>query len=142
MMSDKVEAKGRCLCGAVAIDVRSLSTSVGACHCTTCRRWGGGPYLAVACGSEVTFSGEDQIGIYNSSDWAERGFCKQCGTHLFYRLKASGEHFMPAGLFGDLEGYVLESQVFVDERPGFYEFANQTKDMTGAELFALYAPKD
>ena len=22
-----------------------------------------------------------------SSAWAERGFCKNCGSHLFYRLK-------------------------------------------------------
>jgi hypothetical protein len=49
---------------------------------------------------------------------------------------------MAAGLFGDVEGYVFDHQVFIDERPGFYEFANKTKDMTGAELFALYAPKE
>ena len=110
-MSETVEARGRCLCGAVEALAKGVSQSVGACHCTTCRRWGGGPLLAVDCGREVTFTGEDQIGIYNSSDWAERGFCKQCGTHLFYRIKASGDYIMPAGLFGDLEGRIAIDQI-------------------------------
>ena len=26
----------------------------------------------------------------------------------------------------------------IDEKPGYYEFANKTKDFTGAELFAMF----
>ncbi len=141
-MSETVEANGQCLCGAIKIQARTLDTSVGACHCTTCRRWGGGPFFAVSAGTDVVVSGEDKITVFASSDWAERGFCSQCGTHLFYKLKQNGEYIMPAGLFGDIDGYVFDHQVFVDERPGYYQFANQTKDMTGAELFDMYAPKD
>ena len=29
-------------------------------------------------------------------------------------------------------------QVFIDEKPDYYEFANETKDMTGAEVFAKF----
>ena len=36
-------AKGRCPCGAVRIEVAHAATSVGACHCNICRKWGGGP---------------------------------------------------------------------------------------------------
>ena len=32
----------------------------------------------------------------------------------------------------------MTHQVFVDERPSYYEFANKTDDMTGAEVFAKY----
>lgn len=140
-MSDKIEAKGQCLCGAVKVETKTLDTGVGACHCSSCRRWGGGPLMATDCGTEVSFSGQENIKIYSSSDWAERGFCSQCGTHLFYRLKGNGQHIMPAGLFGNIEKFVFDHQVFIDERPDYYQFANETKDMTGPELFALYAPK-
>jgi hypothetical protein len=35
---------------------------------------------------------------------------------------------------------VLTSQIFIDEKPAYYTFANQTKTMTGAEVFAMFAP--
>lgn len=35
-------------------------------------------------------------------------------------------------------GDTTESQVFIDEKPAYYEFTNKTKNLTGAELFALF----
>ena len=139
-MADEVQATGCCLCGAVEAHVEKIDHGVGACHCSMCRRWGGGPLLAVDCGTEVSFKGEDAITRYNSSEWAERGFCRHCGTHLFYHLKANGQYIMPVGLFGDSPAFEMDHQVFVDERPAYYRFANLTKEMTGAEVFAMYAP--
>ena len=129
---------GRCLCGDVHITAAEAPHVVGACHCGSCRRWGGGPFMELPCGTNVTFTGEESISVYPSSEWAERGFCKRCGTHLFYRLKATGQHMVPVGLFDDAEGLSFEQQVFVDERPHYYEFANQTEDMTGKEVFEKY----
>ena len=139
-MSDVIEASGSCLCGAVHITVKGVSKNVGACHCHMCRKWGGGPLLAVDCGADVTFEGEESISIFNSSEWAERGFCNQCGGHLFYRLKENKQHIMPVGLFDDDTPFVFDHQVFIDEKPSFYCFSNETNDMTGAELFAKFAP--
>ena len=140
-MSETIEAVGQCVCGAVQIEAKTMDTGVGACHCGTCRRWGGGPLMAVDCGTEITFSGEDHITVYDSSAWAERGFCNTCGSHLFYRIKQNGQHIVPAGLFGDVDAFDFDHQVFVDERPAYYQFANQNREMTGAEVFAMYAPK-
>ena len=133
------ESKGRCLCGEVEIHARNMSLHVGACHCDMCRKWGGGPYMEVDCGSEVAFTGEKHITVYSSSEWAERGFCAVCGTHLFYRLKHSQEHMVPVGLFDAVEGLHFDNQVFIDEKPAFYSFANATKNMTGPEVFAQFA---
>ncbi len=138
-MSEASEKNGRCLCGATRV-VAKVSNHVGACHCGACRKWGGGPLLAVDCGTDVSFEGEENISVFDSSAWAERGFCGRCGTHLFYRLKESQQYMMPAGLFGDDEKMVFDHQIFIDEKPSLYTFANQTKDMTGAEVFAQYAP--
>ena len=138
----KKTLSGGCLCGAVGISAAACDNHVGVCHCGMCRKWGGGPLFAVDCGTDVEFTGEENISIYSSSDWAERGFCARCGSHLFYRLKESGQYIMAAGLFDDLEGAVLDHQVFIDSKPDWYALANETKNMTGAEVFALYAPKE
>lgn len=137
-MSEKIIANGQCLCGAVKFNTLSASKNLGACHCKMCRSLCSGPYLSVDCGTDVQFESEDNIGIYNSSEWAERGFCKQCGSQLFYRLKGNGQTIMSAGLFPDDSGFVFDHQVFIDEKPVYYCFSNETENMTGAEVFAKY----
>lgn len=138
-MSETISATAQCLCGAVTIKADAVSRHAGACHCGMCRRWGGGPLLAVDCGSAVTLEGDEHIGVYDSSEWAQRGFCKQCGTHLFYRIKGSNEYVLPVGLFADQQDeFELTSQIFIDHKPSYYRFANQTKDLTEAQVFAKY----
>lgn len=135
-MSEVIEAKGRCLCGAVQFTAKQMKPNVGACHCKSCRRWCGGPYMPVDCGVEVSFEGNGNISVFASSEWAERGFCKQCGSHLFYRVKATQQHLMAVGLFDDDHPFLFDHQVFIDEKPLYYSFGNKTHDMTGDELIA------
>lgn len=136
-----ITASGQCLCNKVRFECAALSLEAGACHCKTCRQWGGGAFISSDCGDKVTFQGQQYIKIFDSSEWAERGFCSECGSHLFYRLKHNGQTLIPTGLFNDELAHQLTHQVFVDERPDYYEFANQTEEMTGAEVFAKYAPQ-
>jgi hypothetical protein len=138
-MASETERKGSCLCGGVRIAIKTTNESVAACHCSMCRKWGGGPLLAIECGSAVQFDGTDSISVFGSSAWAERGFCSKCGSHLFYRLKKEGHYAVPVGLFDNGEAWVFDQQIFIDEKPLFYSFANQTKNLTGAEVFAQYA---
>lgn len=140
MKKEDIEASGQCLCRLVRLIAPRTNPHVGACHCDMCRRWGGGPLLAVDCGCDVTWEGEEHIGVFDSSDWAERGFCTRCGTHLFYRLKQSGQTIVPAGLLGDPPAFRLDHQVFIDEKPAYYSFAQRTEDLTGPEVFAQFAP--
>ena len=138
-MSKPSVIKGSCLCGEVKLSTTSTNNEVGACHCGMCRKWGGSSFLAIDCGSNVSFDDEDNIGVYQSSEWAERGFCKQCGSHLFYRLKQNHQYFIPVGIFDNSEGLIFDHQIFIDEKPEFYSFANETKNMTGEEVFAMFA---
>lgn len=139
-MPGKSVGKGGCLCGAVRVSAPKMSVHAGACHCGMCRKWTGGPLLAVDCDSEVSFEGVENVTVYSSSEWAERGFCKKCGGHLFYRLKQGNRYIVPVGVFDNPDTFVFDHQIFIDEKPAFYAFANQTKNMTGAEVFAQYAP--
>lgn len=143
-MPETFESEGSCLCKAVRITAKKMSKNVGACHCSICRKWGGGPLMAVDCGEgdEVSFENEDNITVFNSSEWAERGFCKQCGSHLFYRLKESHQTFIPAGIFDSVESFEFDHQVFIDNKPTYYSFANKTTDMTEAEVFAQFGATD
>ena len=130
---------GKCLCGAVKFRATPEKAHAGACHCKMCRNWCSGPFMAVMCGNSVEFDGTDNISIYSSSEWAERGFCKTCGTNLFWRLADGREYGMAAGAFDDQSALTFTSQVFTDENPGWYEFANETHDMTGPEVIAMYS---
>ena len=137
-MTESKRRQGNCLCGAVQLTVDAFEGNMGACHCGMCRKWGGGPLLAVDCGNQVRIDGEEHVSAYDSSDWAQRGFCSRCGTHLFYRLKENNEYIVPIGLFDDGPEITFDSQIFIDEKPEYYAFANQTTYMTGAEVFAKY----
>jgi hypothetical protein len=139
-MTDSNTMTGGCLCGAVRFTATPAKRDVGACHCSMCRRWSAGPFLALECDDTLKIEDATNLGIYRSSEWAERAFCKQCGTPLFYRLVDRNWHAVSAEAFDDRAGFQFTSQIFIDEKPAYYDFANKTKTMTGAEVFAAFAP--
>ena len=105
-MIERDRQSGGCLCGAVRFTVAIMPTRTGACHCGMCRKWAGGPYMATDCGTDVTFEGADNIATYRSSPWAERGFCKTCGSNLFYRIVETGQLMMSTGTLEAQDGPV------------------------------------
>ena len=142
MSADANMMTGGCLCGAVRFTAAPRNRHVDTCHCAMCRRWSAGPMFTLDCGSTVKVDDATQLGVYRSSEWAERCFCKQCGTSLFYRLVGKGFHAVSAETFDDRSGYAFTTQIFTDEKPGYYDFANKTKMMTGAEVFAAFASSE
>ena len=111
---------GKCLCGAVQFEANDVEQHVHACHCSMCRRWGGGPALSVSVGS-VTFTGEENITRYESSGWAERGFCSRCGSNLFYFLKPD-RYILGTGTF-DEQVFDFDGEIFCADKPDWYNFA-------------------
>ena len=141
-MTTTHKKSGRCLCGAVHFTVEKAPENINVCHCEMCRRWSSGPFFALHGEGPVTFEGDEYIERYKSSEWAERGFCRVCGTSLFYRIVESDQYIVSVGALDDQAGFVLDSEIFIDEKPPFYAFANKTAKMTGPEVFALFAPPD
>ncbi len=140
-MDPKTKLNGSCLCGSVRFSAQPKSNNVDACHCVMCRKWGGGPFFSAGCGDAVNFEGVENITVFNSSKWAERGFCQKCGTHLFYRLKHEEHYAIPIGLFDSSNNWVLTEQIFIEQKPAFYSLGDDTKKLTGAEVFAQYTKK-
>ena len=133
-------ASGKCLCGAVTFTAEGVETEHHACHCGMCRRWSGGPVFAAAT-QGVRFEGEDNVARYQSSDWGERGFCKVCGTNLFYHLKPTGQYMMSVGTFDDPAPFKLIGEIYTDRKPPGYAFAGNLPGMTEAEVIEKYMPK-
>lgn len=130
-----MNATGRCLCGAVTYSAEGVDTNIHSCHCNMCRRWTGGPAFAASVRT-VSFTGAEDIARYDSSEWAERGFCTRCGTNLFYRLKESDHYVMWMGTFDDASAFRLAGEIYIDEKPAGYDLAGDHPRLTGAEFMA------
>jgi hypothetical protein len=132
---------GRCLCGAVSFAATLKDGSMHVCHCAMCRRWTGGVlmYLSVAPDSFSVTKGEAELSVYRSSEAAERGFCKACGSSLFWRLHDGSQIDVSAQSVDDSSRFPFESEIFIDDKPSNYAFANPTRKLTSAESAALNA---
>ncbi len=126
---------GKCLCGAVSFQAEGVERAVHGCHCRMCRAWAGAPLLAATVG-RVTFSGEQHLVRYDSSDWGARGFCGRCGSNLFYHLKPADQYMLCMGAFDDQSRFELAGEIFVDHKPPGYAFAGDHPRQTEAEFLA------
>lgn len=139
-LGDPKSVTGGCLCGGVRYTVGETPLMSSVCHCDMCRRWTGGPMMALHPKTPITLNRDETLSWYDSSDWAERGFCHRCGASLFYRLKqAPDDLIVGAGSLDDqsvVDG--LESHIFVDEKPAFYDFADTSPRLSGAEAIAMF----
>lgn len=136
-----MERTGKCLCGAVTFTARGIDSDAGACHCDMCRRWTGS--LLITVGSDdVTWTGEDKITRFQSSEWAERGFCSVCGSSLFYRVTApgpyQGTYHIGLGTLDDPSDFDIKVEYFIDRKPETYTLAGDRKTLTEAEVFAKF----
>jgi hypothetical protein len=139
VVAEQLSVSGRCLCGAVTFEIPGHTGNVMACHCSMCRRWSGGILLALDMHAQPVFTGADKIGVYKSSDWGERGFCTVCGSSLYWRLSAEDRYTVSAGTLNETADLKLADEIFIDDKPAYYHFANQTRRMTGAEAMAMLA---
>lgn len=90
--------------------------------------------MSVDTGKNFKLSNEEFVGRYSSSEWAERGFCKKCGSHLFFKMKKTDHYFFMLGLFGDKIAPAFDEQQYIDEKPKAYSFSEKTKIVTKAEM--------
>lgn len=120
-MSDEVRATGGCLCGAVRYAVRGSLRDVVLCHCTMCRRLHGhvGAYTATEKDA-LEFTCERGLAWRRSSQMAQRGFCRECGSVLFWRADARDTISVTAGSLDDATGLKTALQIHVASAGGYY----------------------
>ncbi|WP_434279381.1 GFA family protein [Acinetobacter sp. CE-15] len=133
--------KGQCVCGATTFTVELKNHDVHACHCSICRRQTSGVIMTIDVEQgSLQFTQDEHLSIYNSSAWGERGFCNCCGTNLFWRTKDQGYCNINAfALDQQPQDIKFDMEIFIDNKPEFYAFNNETKKLTEADVIALFA---
>ncbi|MFC3053146.1 GFA family protein [Kordiimonas pumila] len=103
--------QGKCLCGAVRVEIFAEPLWVGHCHCPSCRKATSASYATYAGFkvSSVFFKGEKPK-VFESSPGVIRRFCGKCGSpvsfegetwpdeiHLHVQLLDNASAFTPTG---------------------------------------------
>lgn len=112
-----------------------------ACHCDMCRRWGSGPWIG-ASAQALEYEQQQTLGTIQSSAWAERAFCKKCGSSLFYRVTAEGKYqgltSVAVGALDDQTGITITRETFIDKKPECYALEGDRERVTEAQVFAMF----
>lgn len=135
-MPSKSTRTGSCHCGAVTFEVTVPAPTFTICHCAMCRKLSAGPLMSVHAEGKIRFTKEEGMTWYRSSDWAERGFCGQCGTNLFWRLTDPTTPMLEISLeaLHDIDDMTLERHIYIDGKPDRYDFKDDRPRVTEAEL--------
>ncbi len=140
------ERRGQCLCGAVRFTAYGMGDTFSTCYCQMCQRWSGGPYRGVSVPSEkLEITGRENIVTIQISSFAERAFCRKCGSGIWWRMVAGpyvGKTSIPIGLLDDRSGLTLSYEMFTDYKDSTTEVPSGTKQMTKAEAEAIIASFD
>ena len=117
--------EGRCDCGKVRFTVEGAREAVTICHCGQCRRTSGHLWASThAPFANVTFQEDDGLTWYASSDWAKRGFCRFCGSSLFYRMNDEDGIGIAAGCLDGPTGFSTGKHIFVADKGDYYAIAD------------------
>ena len=94
---------------------------VAFCHCAQCRRTSGHYVAATACATgDLKLVNDAGLKWYASSEIAERGFCAECGSSLFYRPN-HGEHIsIMAGTIDTPTGLKGNAHIFMADASDYY----------------------
>ncbi|MCO5149789.1 MULTISPECIES: GFA family protein [unclassified Shinella] len=116
------EHTGHCLCGAVRFRTRGALGKVVACHCSQCRRQTGHFYAATDVRNDaLTIEGEENVTWYRASATAGRGFCRVCGSALFWKGDTADHISVMAGAFDLPTGLEMGVHIFCTDKGDYYE---------------------
>lgn len=114
-------ATGSCLCGAVRFDILGPLRPVIACHCTQCRKQTG--HYMSATGTHLdnlNFIENRGLHWYAASASAKRGFCRKCGSTLFWHADDADHIAIAAGTIDGATNLETVAHIFVDDKGDYY----------------------
>ncbi len=120
--------RGSCLCGAVTFEVMGSLPPPDACHCAQCRRWSG--HLLASTDvprAALTVHGAEHVTWFRSSEKVRRGFCRTCGSSLFFDPLDQAKHDwigVSMGAFDLPTETRLKVHIFVAEKGDYYDIAD------------------
>lgn len=119
--------RGQCLCGKIKFESAQSGEPITICHCAQCRKWGGSPWAATSVpltAFNVT-AGEDALHWYVSSDFARRGFCRTCGSSMFWHADRHPEWSesiaIAAGCVSEPTGLKVARHIWCKSKGDYYK---------------------
>ncbi|MGI8895522.1 MAG: GFA family protein [Casimicrobiaceae bacterium] len=130
------EARGRCHCGRVRFVATFPSRFCCHCHCESCRRAHGAPFVTwigfPASQVHVT-QGADDLVAHESSPQTWRKFCRACGTKLFFESSRwAGETHVVLPAFDEPVDRMPEGHAFYDEHVAWIPWPREQEDLERA----------
>lgn len=124
---------GGCLCGAVRFTITGSLGPVIACHCSQCRRQTG-LYLTSADVDKAALDivGVDALAWYRASDKASRGFCRHCGSPLFWQADGRDVTSVVTGALDQPTGLAIDHHIYCQDKADFYQITD------GRPAYSLY----
>ena len=125
---------GGCLCGAVRYEVAGRLRDIIACHCGQCRRQHGnyGAYSEAAL-ADLSIHDNGALAWYESSAKARRGFCRHCGSALFWHRSGAPRMAIAAGSLDQPTGLRVVRHIYVDDKADFYDIADGLPQLSGSQ---------
>jgi hypothetical protein len=117
---DQPRATGRCLCGAVTYEVRGPLRDITLCHCVECRRWSGHVGAFAAAQNEHLLVAGDALRWIDSpasNRHAQRAFCGDCGSSLFWKAAGAERTGIAAGTLDPPTGLHLGAHIHTHQAP-------------------------
>ena len=113
---------GRCECSRVRFAVTEVRETVTVCHCSQCRRTSGHLWASThASFATVQFETDEGLEWYASSATARRGFCRFCGSSLFYRMNDEDGIGIAAGCLDSTAPLRIGKHIFVADKGSYYD---------------------
>jgi hypothetical protein len=119
---DVERVSGGCLCGAVRYQLSPPLRPAVACHCQQCRRTSG-HYVSATAVARKNFVLTESGGLkwYRSSERAQRGFCAECGSSLFWDADAADTISIMIGTIDGKTGLRTVAHICVADKGDYYE---------------------
>ena len=134
-MDNKQQVNGSCLCGAIGFAATLPSKWCAHCHCSMCRKHHGAGYVTWVGfeSSQVRITrGEDRLSWFDSSPGAQRGFCRTCGSSLFFRSERwAGELHIALGCVDDAIDRRPDANAFFDTHVEWMPIDTSLKQLGG-----------
>ena len=112
---------GCCLCHEVSFEIHGEPRPVIYCHCEQCRKTSGHFVAATAVRPEqLLFLDKSCLKWFRSSDYAQRGFCENCGSSLFWKPDHGRFISVMAGSVDLPSGLTNNQHIYVDEAADYY----------------------
>ncbi|MEM9967068.1 MAG: GFA family protein [Pseudomonadota bacterium] len=120
-----MQHKGSCLCKAVTFQVKGVLPPPVACHCTRCRKITGHYEVSTdVVKSSLSVAGADHVEWFASSPKVRRGFCRICGSTLFFDAVFQDWIGISMGAFDGPTGVAMSRHIFVADKGDYYDIAD------------------